>query len=76
MIQYAKEELGYQYVWASTERQNTSHTLNQALGYTPLTVDTEFKASPVFISQKNNALIEEYNVGSRQLCWLETSKVD
>jgi len=75
IIKHSKQNLGYHYVWSPTEMENASHRANLKLGYQPLTAQTRFQESPVFTTRLNKKLMEEYNIGSRQLHWLSTAKI-
>lgn len=72
IIAYGKDSLGYRYIHAPTEKENSSHRINRKLGYQPWTKETQFKDSPVFTPEMRAKLMDEYNIGSIQLDWLDT----
>lgn len=69
---YAREPLGYTYVWASTDPENASHHINTThLQYTRISEATQFSDSPAFTPALIKTLIDNYETGAgtRQLWW-------
>lgn len=71
----AREVLGYKYLHSPTESHKSSHRINQKLGYKPWTLKTQFTDTPGITPALVKELLDNYNIGPCQLCWIDTSAV-
>jgi GNAT superfamily N-acetyltransferase len=62
---------GVTYLWSPTRAGTSSQRINEKLGYQKLLPEATFPDSSAFTPEKIKQLLQEYNLGARQLAWLK-----